>query len=300
MFFLQVILPLFVLAGTGFLLARYRHTGARHPTDLVLYVLLPVLMFTSLVRNPLSVGEAGQYLAWYAAYVLVAWIGTYLVAPLLGWDRPTRSAVALAMTGLNCGSYGLPVVLFALGEEALSGAMLLVACSNITAGSIGVYIAAGGTRSSLQALGSVFRLPLIYALVLALLVHATGLRISPRLLEMGRLVGMAGPTVSLVVLGIQLAGIDVRGGQLRLVAAGTAAKLILGPALGIGLTLLLGAEGLTRQTLLIYSCMPTAINGLLLAVRFPARPELLGGILVGTTLLSPLAVTLVLTFLGLG
>lgn len=299
MFFLQVILPLFVLAGTGFLLARYRNTGAAHPTDVVLYVLLPVLMFTSLVRNPLSAAEAGQYLAWYFGYVLCAWAGTYLAAPLLGWDRPTRSALALSMTGLNCGSYGVPVVLFALGEAALSGAMLLVACSNITAGSIGVYIAAGGTRSSLHALASVFRLPLVYALLLALAVHALGLQVPARLLDMGHLVGMAGPTIALVVLGIQLAGIDVRGGQLRLVAAGTAAKLVLGPALGIGLTLLLGADGLTRQTLLIYSCMPTAINGLLLAVRFQARPELLGAILVGTTVLSPLAVTLVLSFLGL-
>ncbi|MFH1569492.1 MAG: AEC family transporter, partial [Gemmatimonadota bacterium] len=65
MFFLQVILPLFVLVGAGFLLGRYRRTGASHPTDLVLYVLLPVLMFTSLVRNPLSATAAGQYVAWY-------------------------------------------------------------------------------------------------------------------------------------------------------------------------------------------------------------------------------------------
>ncbi|MFH1566605.1 MAG: AEC family transporter, partial [Gemmatimonadota bacterium] len=281
-------------------LGRYRRTGASHPTDLVLYVLLPVLMFTSLVRNPLSATAAGQYVAWYSAYVLCAWAITYLAAALLGWDRPTRSAMALAMTGLNCGSYGVPVVLFALGDQALSGAMLLTACSNITAGSIGVYLAAGGTRSSLQALGSVFRLPLVYALALALAVHTWGVSIPPRLLEMGHLVGMAGPTIALVVLGIQLSAIAGRGANLRLVAAGTAAKLVLGPALGIGLALALGAEGLTRQTLLIYSCMPTAINGLLLAVRFQARPDLLGGILVGTTLLSPLAVTAVLAWLGVG
>lgn len=299
MFFAQVILPLFALAGTGFLLGRYRRTQAAHPTDLVLYVLLPVLMFTSLVRNPLSAASAGRYVAWYFGYVLCAWAGSYLAARLLGWDRATRSAMALSLTGLNCGSYGTPVVLFALGEGALSGAMFLTALSNISAGSIGVYIAAGGTRSSLQALASVFRLPLVYAMLLALAVHTMDLHLSVRLLDVGHLVGMAGPTVALVVLGIQLAGIDVRGSEMRLVASGTLAKLVLGPALGIGLTLALGAEGVTRQTLLVFSCLPSAINGLLLAVRFETRPELLGGILVGSTVLSPLAITLVLTLLGL-
>jgi len=298
--FLKVILPLFLLAGVGFLLGRYRHVGARRPTNAVLYLFLPVLMFTSLVRNPLGAAEAGRYVTWYWGYLLCAWSGAYLVARLRGWDRPTRSAVALGLTGLNCGSYGAPVVLFALGEGALSGAMLLVALSNISAGSVGVYIAAGGTRSSLQALASVFRLPLIYALLLALIVHGLDLHLPEQVLTVGHAVGMGGPMLALVVLGIQLAGIDVRGGQLRLVAGVTLAKLLGGPALGIGLAAALGARGVAWQTLLIYSCMPTAINGLLLAVRYGAHPELLGGILVGTTVLSPLTITAVLALFGPG
>ena len=299
MFFLNVILPLFVLGGVGFLLGRFRRTDPAHLVDLVLYILLPVLMFTSLVRNPLSWSEAGQYVGWYFGYLLSAWALTRLFGRLVGWDAPTRSAMSLAMSGINAGSYGLPVALFALGEQSLSGSMLLVACSNIGAGSFGVYIAAGGTRSSLHAMLSVFRLPLIYALLLALLVHALGLDLPGRLIEMARLIGMAGPTVAIVVLGIQISRITRRGGDARLIAGGIAAKLLLGPALGIGLALLLGAEGLTRSILFLYACMPTAINGLLLAVRFRARPDLLGGILTGVTLLSPLTVTAVLYWLGL-
>jgi predicted permease len=163
-----------------------------------------------------------------------------------------------------------------------------------------VYVAAGGSQSALRALTSVFRLPLIYALALALLVHATGVELPSRLLDMGHLIGMAGPTVALVVLGIQLAGISVRSGEGRLVGAGIAAKLVVGPAAGIALAFALGAEGLPLQTLLIFACMPTAINALLLSVRFRTRPEVVGGIILGTSLLAPVAILAVLYWLGVG
>jgi len=66
----------------------------------------------------------------------------------------------------------------------------------------------------------------------------------------------------------------------------------------VGLTLLMDAQGAVRDVLLICSCLPTAINALVLTTRFNARPELLGGILVGSTLWSPLNLIAVLYWLG--
>ena len=300
MIFLQVILPLFALIGTGYVLGRFRGTDPGPLSDVCLYILLPVLLFTSLVRYPLSGLATVQLLAWYTGLVLVLWGGVYLIARLAGWDQPTRSAITLSLTNLNMGSYGLPIVLFALGDQVLSGFMLLFVYTNITASSFGVYIAAGGRQRPFQALISVFRLPLIYATLLALLVNGLDLALPSRLLHMGELIGKAGPTVALVVLGIQFFSIRLRGNSARQLYGAIAAKFLLVPALGIALTFLIGARGVTRDILLISACLPTAINALLLTVRFDARPNLLGGVILGTTLLSPLTISAVLLWLGAG
>ena len=150
----------------------------------------------------------------------------------------------------------------------------------------------------------------LLALTGLLLEDASGLSISgggflgsrggddPRLFLFLRRDHDSGVELGLFAFPFLLLKFDLRD-DARLIAGGIAAKLLLGPALGIGLALLLGAEGLTRSILFLYACMPTAINGLLLAVRFRARPNLLGGILTGVTLLSPLTVTAVLYWLGI-
>ena len=296
---LQIVL-LFAPVGVGYLLGRFRETAPEPLADTCLYFLMPVLMFSALVRTPLTPGQSVQFVYWYFAFVLVAWALTALVSGRLGRDRPTRSALSLSMSSVNVGSYGIPVVLFAGGESALGGIMLLFACSNVAAGSIGVFIAAGGSKRPAQALASVFKLPLIYAVLLALSVRALDLQLPPRALELGQQVGMAGPALGLVILGIQISRMGARGGREfpSLLAVSIGAKLILGPALGIGLITLFGIQAPVRDTLLICSCLPTAINCLLLAVKYNTHPHLVGAILVGSTFLSPLTIAATLLLFG--
>ncbi len=166
------------------------------------------------------------------------------------------------------------------------------------ASSFGVYIAAGGRQSPLGALLSVFRLPLIYSLILALAIANLKIPLPETFLETATLVGKAGPQVAMVVLGIQISRLH-RGGRGSLpLYSGVFAKLLLVPALGIGLAFLLRTEEIVRDTLLVYACLPTAINALLLSLRFNVRPDLVGGIIFGSTLLSPLTITAILLWIG--
>ena len=298
MIFFQAILPLFGLIGTGYLLGRFRKTDPDPLSDVCIYILIPILLFASFVRNPLSGLVSAQIFVWFFALHFISWAGVSGVSRALGWDGPTRSALTLSLCSINAASYGLPIVLFAFGDAALSPAALLVVCSNINASSLGVYIAAGGRQSTLGALLSVFRLPLIYALILALAVANLKIPLPETFLDTASLVGKAGPQVAMIVLGIQISRL-ARGGPGSLpLYSGVFAKLLLVPAIGIGLAFLLRTEGIVRDTLLVYACLPTAINALLLSVRFNARPDLVGGIIFGSTLLSPLTITAVLVWIG--
>ena len=261
-------------------------------------MLLPLLLFSTLVRSPLEANEAARYIGWFALQIGLNTLAVAVLARLRGWSGPERGALTLALTSFNIASYGVPVILFALDEAALSGAMLLLICSNVASGTFGVYIAAQGRQSPTAALHSVLRLPLVYAAILALACNALDLRPPQHLLETLAWIGRAGPVVALALLGMQLARLDLGGLPYRRLAGGIALKTLWGPAVGVSCAWLLGAEGTVFSTLLVCSFLPTAINTLLLAVRFDARPDLLAAVLLGSTLCSPLGIGAALWWLA--
>jgi predicted permease len=297
-FLLEVIGPIFTLIGCGYALGRRRRVDTESLADVALYVCVPFLLFSALVRHPITGVAAAQVLAWQAGMYALSTPAIWLLARALSWDRPTRSAVTLSIPTVNVASYGVPVVLFALGDEALSIVMLLFVYGNIFASSLGVYIAAGGRQRPLQALSSVFKLPLIYTAALAIGINAWGIPIPESVLTTSDLIGKAGPILAIVLLGVQVSRIRIDGGQKAVLGGAIFAKITIGPLIGVGLTLLMDAQGAVRDVLLICSCLPTAINALVLTTRFNARPELLGGILIGSTLWSPLNLIAVLYWLG--
>lgn len=298
MLLLDVIGPIFALVGCGYLLGRRRKIDTEPLADVAIYICLPFLLFSALVRHPITGLAAAQIFGWQAGMYLCSVPAIWLVAHIAGWDQPTRSAVALSLPTINVASYGVPVVLFALGDEALTLIMLLFVYGNVFGSSFGVYIAAGGRQSPLHAFKSIFKLPLIYTAAAAIGVNLLSLPIPASVLQTADLIGKAGPILAIILLGVQVSRIQFRGHDSAALYGGIGAKILLGPLIGIGLTWLVGAEGPVRDVLLICSCLPTAINALILTVRFDARPELLGGILIGSTLWSPLGLSAVLYWIG--
>jgi predicted permease len=297
-FLFDVIGPLFTLIGCGYLLGKKRRVDTESLADVALYICVPFLLFSSLVRHPVTGVAAAQVFAWQAGMYLLSVPAIWLLARILSWDRATRSAVTLSLPTVNVASYGVPVVLFALGDEALAIVMLLFVYGNVFAASLGVYIAAGGRQRPLQAFGSVFKLPLIYTAGLAIAINAASIDVPESILSTTDLIGKAGPIVAIVLLGVQVSRIRVESRQTALLGGAILAKIALGPMLGIALTWALDARGAVREVLLICSCLPTAINALVLTTRFDARPDLLGGILIGSTLWSPLNLLAVLHWTG--
>jgi predicted permease len=75
------------------------------------------------------------------------------------------------------------------------------------------------------------------------------------------------------------------------------AKLTVPVLLAFALTSVMGITGLTRAVLILQGSMPTAVNGLLVAKQFDARPDVVASVLLATTLGSVLLLSLLLTLL---
>jgi predicted permease len=295
--FLNVLLPVFLIALTGYAFGRFTHFDVTPLTKVAFYLLAPALIFHGLYTSTTSGGEIGTIVLFVALLHFglfgLGWLGTRA----LGWETDSRVATILSLSNNNTASYGLSVLLFAFGEQGFALGVVYMLALLVFQMIFGVGIAAWKEGSSINRLFlNVLKVPWFHALALAFLFRGIGVQLPQPLLAPIELVSRAAIPVFLLVLGIQLAQIKFGGVFFRagLIAS---AKLILPPLLAFGLVTVLGVEGLLRTVLIIEASTPTAVNTLILALQYHRDPDLVASVVLLTTLGSVLTMGLLLAFL---
>jgi malate permease and related proteins len=327
MHLIRIALPVFLIAGVGFGFARLvlRKTADASGTEwlsrpasdaereqardgvlasirraLQQYTFLiagPAFVLLALLRTDMGVAELGiPALFAVTMYALLAVCGI-LIARLLRWPHGMLKAAVLALASTNCANYGLPIVLFAFGDEGMLIGTMFVVTHILLHMTAGVMVAAWDTgRPAYRQLLSVFRSPYAYAIVLAWAIRATSATLPLAIERSLSLLGDTWIPLMLILLGVELAAMK---GRLvwRPCAILSLAKLTVPVLLAFALTSVMGITGLTRAVLILQGSMPTAVNGLLVAKQFDARPDVVASVLLATTLGSVLLLSLLLTLL---
>src|SRR5215467_4911796 len=172
--FIADILPIFVIAAVGFLLARKLQASVKTLSHVVFYSLVPCLGFRFLVTSKMTGPQVGRMILLAVLVTAAMGVLARIVAIPFRLKRAELSAFLLVVMFSNGGNYGLPVVLFAFGTDALSHATGYFVASSLLTYTVGVFLAAAGRRSVSQALIGVTRIPAIYGIAAALVVVGTG------------------------------------------------------------------------------------------------------------------------------
>src|SRR5262245_31387653 len=208
----EVLLPIAVVAALGYLLRRGVELDVRSLSRMVIYLLMPCLIFNTLLRAEISGAETVRMIGFMALFSLLMGGVALATGAALRLERTDQSAFLLSTMFMNSGNYGLPLARFAFGEAGFQYAALFYLMQSMLIQTLAVFIAARGHASSKQALLNVLRLPLVYtiigALVLRWLFGLPGPATPPLLLavEQGvQLIAAATLPLMLLMLGMQLA-----------------------------------------------------------------------------------------------
>jgi malate permease and related proteins len=294
--FADDILPILLVALVGFLLARYLHADVKTLSRVTLYALTPCLVFNILATSKISVAELGRMALFAVCTVLGIGLLTRLATLPLRLDRATASACMIVVMFANGGNYGLPLTLFAFGQEAMAHATIYFVVSVMLTYTVGIFLASSGHQSLRGALLSVLKMPVVYAVLAALVVVITKTTLPLPVLRPIQLLSNAAIPVMILVLGMQLERAAIPARPL-LVGMATALRLVVAMALGFALAPILGLTGAARQAGVVQSAMPTAVVTTILALEFQIDPSLVTGVVFLSTLLSPFTLTLLIAFL---
>ena len=294
--FASDILPVFAIAAAGFILARKLHANVKTMAHVSFYTLTPCLAFKMLVTSKITGPEAGR-VALMAILVTAAMglIGRVAAIPF-GLNRVELSAFLMVVMFSNGGNYGLPVVMFAFGNDALSIGTVYFVVSAVLTYTIGVFLAAAGKRTVGRALAGLTKIPAIYAVVAAFIVIVTGISVPAILMRPVGLLSDAALPMMIIVLGMQLERATIPERPAAVVLA-VGLSLLVAPFVALGLAALLNLSGSARQASVILASMPVAVITTIFALEFDVAPAFVTSAVFVSTLLSPLTLTPLLAYL---
>lgn len=292
----SVILPIVIMVGGGYLLARRTPVETQSLSRVTVYLLTPSLVFTALVGTDFHAAEALRLVMLVLVHYVVLLVIAALTGRLLRLPRVERSGLTLATALYNAGNYGLPVSLFAFGQEGFRLATVVYVVSAILTHSHGIYIASAGRNTPWRAAADIFRLPLVYAVVLGVALQATGWTVPAALWRPLELMAQGAVPVLLIALGVQLgqAGPAALTGPLSVAVL---LRLVASPLVAAALAPWFGIGGLAARVAILSTAMPSAINAFLLAAQFDAAPAFVAGAVFLTTVASFASVSVVLLLL---
>lgn len=272
-----VIAPIIICAGFGFLWAR---KGAGFPVDfvtrLVMNIGAPCLIIASFNKVDLDFSAVTEL-----ARASLAVLGIMLVIGVV-LIRLMRLDIRTFLPSLlfpNIGNMGLPLCLFAFGENGLTLALIIFLLIFTLQMSLGILLVAG--RGNLTGL---IRQPVLWATAVALLLKGMHWSLPAWLANTTGLLGDFTIPLMLLTLGVSLAKLTIAEWKHSLLFSVT--RVLGGYLVALMVAGWFGLQGVERGVLVLQFSMPVAVFNYLLALRFEREPGEVAGMVVLSTFLS--------------
>ncbi|MDX2465038.1 MAG: AEC family transporter [Porticoccus sp.] len=289
----NVIAPVLICIAIGFLWGRSSTPyAAEFVSRAVMNIGAPCLVVSAISQADVS----GQGFAQVAVAALGVFLGTgALAAILIRYTDGDHRALLSAVVFPNNGNMGLPLCLFAFGEQGLALGLSFFLVQMTALMTAGVALMSRAGTGFLAMARDLAKQPLIYSIVIALwlLVSDTTLPVWA-----GTTVDLlAGFTIPLMLmtLGVSLSNLNTSGWWRSIGFS----MLRIGGGLMFAWAIIswLGITGTAKNVVLLQSIMPSAVLNYLLALKFDRDPNAVAGIVVASTVMALLAVPLLLVFL---
>lgn len=294
--FLNVVTPVFILVVIGYFVGPRLKIDARSLSRTAYFVFIPAFVFNIISEAKIDSELALQMLSFIlVAQIAVALLG-FLVGKALRQSREITAAFVLIATFGNVGNFGLPLIVFRLGETARTFATVYFVATVFISFVICVGVASWARSGGVTAVFSVFKTPALIALIPALVFNITDVEVPIFLSRLSGLLGQAMIPVMLITLGVQMGEIPKIKISFNVFAASTV-RLIGGPVLALLIVPYFGLEGLERSTGILQAAMPAAVLASIIALEYKLLPEFVTTTVLFSTLYSILTLTVILTFI---
>lgn len=284
-----LVLPDFLLIALGWALLHllnYRAEFFNTAERLVYYILFPALLFGSIVRAPLSLGDASTLIAATAGLTACGIAMAWLARPVLK-PQPVIHA-SLAQCAYRFNTYiGLSLALSLSGTPGQSIMAVIVGCAvplaNIAA------VSGLAQRQDNRIFVELLRNPLILATVAGLACNLLEVPIPGFAMDTLQRLGACAIALGLICVGATLS-VQGLGSSAKVMGWMITVRLLAMPLAAMLIAWLLPLSATEKQMLLLFSTLPTASSAYILAVRMGGDGRSVAATTSLSTMLSALTI----------
>ncbi|SFR49345.1 hypothetical protein SAMN05216203_0870 [Marinobacter daqiaonensis] len=298
----QALIPVFVLIVFGYLFRRWNFPGEGfwlHAERFTYYVLFPAMLIYKLGQARLPASAYGEILVLILAMLVAMTVILVVMQLVWRWPGPVYSSVFQG--GIRFNSYvGLAAAGMLLGDEGISLIAVAVAVKVPLLNLLCILMFSLTCRQ-----GQLRLMPVLRAIATNPLIIGSVIGVTWSFFRIGFhpvVAGILAPLSDLALpLGLMCVGAGLQLRALRSAStpflAASVAKLVVFPALTLGLAMLLGMEGLLVQVAILLAALPTATSSYILARQLGGDAPLMAAIISGQTLLGMITLPLLLGIL---
>ena len=283
----EIVFPIFAIVLLGYLYARRHGPDMASANRLNLDIFTPALIFSVLSGEGFELSRYAELAGAALLVVLGSGVVAWPFARLLGY----QSKMFLPpMMFNNSGNMGLPLALFAFGEQALPAAMILFLVENTLHFTVGNAMLTGHLNPL-----KLLRMPMLQATLAGIVVAVWQLRIPAPLHEAIDLLGQIAIPLMLFALGVRMTGVDLS--DWRIGVAGALLCPLSGLLVAWLVTRFIALPGIQAEQLLVFAVLPPAVLNFMLAERYQIEPRKVASIVLLGNAASLLVLPAALFFL---
>lgn len=294
--FIDVLVPVFAIVAIGFVIARAVRVEPSALAKLSYWILGPAFIFDVLATADLDPSLIVNVVSATTITMIAAGAVAVIVTRLLRLGFPSVAANVVTSIYGNVGNFGLAISAFALGQEVLPIAGIVMVTVNTLGILVGVGLANFRHGSIVRAVKTAALSPLALAVVPALLVNISNLELPVWANRPVSLLAAALIPVMLLTLGIQLAHMR-RTVPNPLIAAPITIKLVFAPLAALGAAALLDLGGVAGDVVVLQASMPAAVFTSLIALEHDLEADYVTSVVLAGTLASVLTLPAIIAWL---
>ncbi len=288
---LNIVLPTFIVILIGFFFGRARRIDMSAVVDITLYIGLPALVFTSMLKKSIVFEDAIR--VWISALIIMIGCG------VIAWItfralKKEHSGLYVPIVIMNTVNIPFPIIYLAFGAEGLFAATLFYIPNALLAFTLGVYIAS--KKHWKESLREIFKVPLIYAAILGLICNLLKIDVPDLIVRPLEFIGLMALPLILITLGYNLSEITISSFPTTLLAS----FLRMGVGLGLGILMvhLFHLSGILRSVVILDAAMPAAVMSAVLATKYDNEADLVSSVVLVTTVVSLITIPFLLMILS--
>ncbi len=305
---LEIIFPILVIGFVGYLAAKSSYLNYDECdaiSKLVFSFLVPALLFIKTATVEIPEAMAWEFLySYYTPIVFLYLLCVFISQKLFNYRPAEQSVFGMGATYPNIVMVGIPVCVYALGEEAMLPLFILIAIHNLTLFTIGFFVAEQdqlSMKSILKSLAGILKklitTPITGSLIAGYIFNLLNVPIYKPLQTGLDLLGSAAIPASLFVLGTALHRYKISGKIMPAMIIATTKTVVLPFVVWILAFHVFIIEPLWATTAVIASAAPTGINAYLFAHKLRACQAQISNSIIITTLASILTMSLIISLL---